>query len=271
MGTWGTALYSDDHAADLRAAVGAVCRLPLDGERIVELLAELHPQARDPADDEHTTFWLVVADQLHRRGISSTAQARALEIISTGTNLQILAKLGMDARGLKARERVLAALADKLRAPVAQKPRKTLKAPEVLLFAPGDVLAHPVDSQGNCPNPYFASAALGRFAPAGWSGCLVVATGRAFDYLAWYQIATSRGFWTQRPTLEEVAGRIDGSTADVGTLSKGHVVKMRLERLGTVPPPDLPPANPGRIRQVVSSDISAANLLSQWLPAGSVS
>ena len=94
---------------------------------------------------------------------------------------------------------------------------------------------------------------------------MVVGTGRALDFLAWYQIATYRGSWKERPTLEEVSGQVDLSTADVGTLSKAHVARMRLELLGKVPPPTVPPPSQGTIIAVVASDISAANILSRWL------
>ena len=85
MGIWGSGLYAGDFAADLRAAVGAVARLPFDGDRLVEILSEVEPDAsRNPADEDHITFWLVVADQFARRGIVSPhAQARALAIIDT--------------------------------------------------------------------------------------------------------------------------------------------------------------------------------------------
>ncbi len=109
MGTWGTGLYSDDFASDLRTSVAAICRLPFKGEQIVELLADLNPEARNPHGEGFTTFWLVVADQLHRRGIRSPAQERAIDIIAKRTNLEELAKLGMTGSDLKARERELAA------------------------------------------------------------------------------------------------------------------------------------------------------------------
>jgi hypothetical protein len=264
VGTWGTGLYSDDFASDLRTSVVAVCRLPLTGEQLVEVLVDLNPAAREPDDDEYTTFWLVVADQLHRRGIHSPAQERAIEILSRRTNLEMLARLGMTEAALKARERALSALGDKLRAPMIEKARKTLKKPQPLLYAAGDVLTYPVDSRENCYNPYLPNPALANFTQTGWSGCMVIATGRALDFLAWYQIATCGSPWKDRPTLEAVSGRIDVSRADVGTLSKAHAAHMRLELLGNAPPPPVPPPSKGRIIGVVASDISASNILSRW-------
>lgn len=85
VGTWGPGLYSDDFAADLRTMVGTVSRLPLSGDEIVALLQDPEPGSAAPDDEDYTTFWLVVADQLHRRGIGSTAYERALAIIDDGS------------------------------------------------------------------------------------------------------------------------------------------------------------------------------------------
>ena len=65
MGAWGIGLYSGDFARDLKATISAVCRLPLDEESLVEAVCGSEASAAaDPADEDHTIFWLVVADQL---------------------------------------------------------------------------------------------------------------------------------------------------------------------------------------------------------------
>lgn len=81
--------------------LSAVCRLPIDGAEIVHLLCELEPVA--PDDEGYTTFWLVLADQLQRRGISSDARARALAIIDDGSDLAMQAELGMSDPDLRKR------------------------------------------------------------------------------------------------------------------------------------------------------------------------
>ena len=71
MGVWGSGLYSGDFALDLRSTIGAVCRLPFDSDRLLEVLCESEPDAAfDGNNEDHTTFWLLVADQFARRGIA---------------------------------------------------------------------------------------------------------------------------------------------------------------------------------------------------------
>ena len=97
MGVWGLGLYSGDFAMDLRGAIKAVARLPFDGERLVEILSETAPAVADnPSDEDHTTFWLVVADQFAKRGIiSDRARTEALQIIDADSDLAMRAALGM--------------------------------------------------------------------------------------------------------------------------------------------------------------------------------
>jgi hypothetical protein len=103
MGVWGSGLYSGDFAADLRAAIRAVSRLPFDADRLATILSCIEPTAANNIDDEdHTTFWLVLADQFARRGIvSKRVRDMTLQIIDSGSDLEMLAKLGMTPALLK--------------------------------------------------------------------------------------------------------------------------------------------------------------------------
>jgi hypothetical protein len=270
MGTWGVGLYSNDDALDLRGSIRAVCRLPYGADELVELLAELNPEARDPDNEGHSTFWLVVADQFQRRGIRSMARKRALEIIADGTDLAMLAKLGMADADLAKRKRLLDALADELRSPPPEKPRKTLKKPQPLLFGAGDVLAFRIDDKGNCCNPYETDPVRANFKAVGWDGCVIVASGLAVEYLAWYLVAPTSAPWKDRPTLAQVVACIDRERVRVGTMSKSHVARMGLEPLGTSEPLKFAPPSKEHLVWTTAQDISAANVLSRWLSPGAI-
>ena len=71
MGVWGTGLYSGDFAMDLRGSISAVARLPFDGDKLVDILCETEPAAaNNPNDEDHSIFWLIVADQFAKRAIA---------------------------------------------------------------------------------------------------------------------------------------------------------------------------------------------------------
>src|SRR5579864_3898323 len=123
MGVWGVGLYSGDFAQDLRSTIRAVARLPFDNDKLADILCETEPTAADnPADEDHTTFWLVVADQFSKRGIAcDRVREKALAIIDSGSDLVILEKLGMDSSGLKKRQKMLEELRPRLAVPVVSR------------------------------------------------------------------------------------------------------------------------------------------------------
>ncbi len=270
MGAWGAGLYANDAALDLKAAVSAVCRLPRSGDELVDLLLEMHPEAADPDDEDRTTFWLVVADLFQKKGIESRARAEALAIIADGSDLAMLEALEMSPADLRKRAKVLTTLGERLAEPPAPKARKTLAAPQPLLLAPGEVYAYPIDDRTSCCNPYLSADRRAQFVPAGWGSCLVVGAGHALDLLAWYQLAPDLHPGRSRPTAADAVAAIDPATNGVGTVSRAHRDRMGLELLGTVEPPAVDPPTTSRVLTVVSSDISAANLLSFWRPLDGV-
>jgi len=132
MGVWGTRLYSGDFALDLRTTVAAVARLPYDGEKLATILAENESAAaNNPADPDHTTFWLILADQFAKRGIScDRVRAKALEIIDSDLDIHSLAKLGMSSPDQAKRLKTLAELRTRLLNPPQRiRPRLVLKSP----------------------------------------------------------------------------------------------------------------------------------------------
>ena len=264
MGAWGPGLYSDDFALDLRATLTAVCRLPIDGDEIVQLLSDLEPAALTPDDEDYATFWLVVGDQLHRRGIASQAPARAIAIIDDRSNLEMLEQLGMSAAELKKRQRNLEKLRRTLSNPLPEKQRKTLSRPQPLLMERGQIYAFPVDSRGNCVNPYFTDATRPEFIQKGWGAFAVVNAGHALEYLAWYELAATQRIIKRKPNLKKAAAAIEPARRSIGTVTRLHVSRMQLELLGSVEVADGPEPPLADTIRITASDISISNLLSLW-------
>lgn len=276
MGQWGTGLYFGDFAGDVRGAFGAVARLPFDGERLLELLCDLEPTAaRDAADPDHTTFWLVCADQFAKRGIAcARLRETALAIIDDGRDLAAKARLGMDEAGLRERRRMLAELRERIVTPPSNpKPRTVMRKPQRYLVETGDMIVFPT-AKGNCINPYFQSkeAITGGWRQDGWGAALIVECGRAFNFLAWYRPLVAPEATAAKPDLAALRGRADWVLQRAGTLSGPHLARMEIERLGTlaVDPAKVERLFPNRPKGTSDAigDISIANRLS--LPADGV-
>jgi hypothetical protein len=267
VGVWGTALYSGDFAMDLRRTIRALARLPFDGERLAAILSASDPgAANNPADEDHTTFWLVVADQFARRGITcDSARERALSIIDDGTDLAMLQRLGMTPPGLAKRRKVLEEARGRIVAPAdGSKPRSVLSKPQILVMELGDVLVYPT-SKGKCINPYFPSKEAARWNQDGWSAQVIVDRGRAFGFLSWYRPVILTHARDTKPTVDSLYGDVPWKLGRPGTCSAQHFKRMELEKLGTlaldetklrVAFPDMP-----RGVSAAVNDISIANAM----------
>ncbi len=109
MGVWGAGLYASDLASDMRPLITSIARLPLDESDIARIVRDAFPEAAEnPDDEDHTTFWLVLADQMAKKGIDcADTRAMAIGIIDDGSDERMIAELGMEPADLRKRSRQL--------------------------------------------------------------------------------------------------------------------------------------------------------------------
>lgn len=234
MGSWGPGLYANDTARDLKPFIAAMCRLPLTGAELVTELARRCSPADDLGHEDHTTFWLVLADQLHSRGVDAGGvYERAVQVIDEGSDLAVRRRLGSSERDLSVRAKKLAVLREKLTSALGPDKRKMLRRPQPLLMKVGDVLAYPVDNNQNSFNPYQSLNTA--FEVQGHSALVVHGSGHVLGYLAVYQAVQLRqGLSAAPPSLDEVRHARGWVQRLPGTCSKAHFKKLRLRRLGSV-------------------------------------
>lgn len=95
VGTWGPGLYSDDIAADLKATLASLLRLPLEPDEILAILRKQEPSLDNPDDESHCDCWFVVADRFHRYGITHSATVdRVTGLIDRGVDLRVKGRSG---------------------------------------------------------------------------------------------------------------------------------------------------------------------------------
>lgn len=212
MGAWGPGLYSSDLAADLKSTITAVLRLPLDGPGLVALLVDAFADiAHDPDAPDHTTFWLVLADRLHQKGLADEATlSRALEILDGGVDAAKMAELEMSPSDLRKRAAKLAELATMLRAPAPTTKRSVLKGPLPHAFEMGACFAFPlIDGE---PPSHADAYGHGRPRVPGWGAGLVLEAELAFGYLPWVRFVGIAEEFDAVPTLDDVRrGTLSGA------------------------------------------------------------
>ncbi len=231
MGTWGAALYDDDQASDLKNTIALISKVPAEGERLLQILEKNWGNC-DPGDDDGRLFWLVVADQFERRGIDCPRlPAMALSIIAGGADLESARDKGADDKFLKERALALDELRQRLIAPRPIKPRKKAgKAPDAVLST-GEVYTFPaMNGVAWCPYrlPYDPP-----FEPNEWGAMVVLASGRAFDWLPWCALASLTVDPTVKPTLADAAGarlitHLQTNGAGIFVPKKAHATGLEL-------------------------------------------
>src|SRR5262245_58234477 len=242
MGSWGSGLYSGDFALDLRSAIRAVLRLPFDADRLAALIEQTDTAAAsNPEHEDHATFWLVLADQFARAGVSSARVTDvALGIIDSDQDLDTQRQLGLTAAGLRKRRQTLAELRQRILSP-SNRRRPTLRQPQPFLMAVGDAIIYPT-CDGRPRNPYAARLdQLKTYGPKGsepwsmdgWAALAIVQRGRAFDFLTWYRPLVVRAPFGRKPDLAALED-CDWRVGRAGTCSRVHFDRMGLEHAGAV-------------------------------------
>jgi hypothetical protein len=137
MGAWGTGIFSDDFASDVRADWREAIIEGRDAEEVTAALIQKY--AKPIEDDDSKIFWFALAAaQMETGRLSPAVRDQALQIIDAGGDV---ARWAAEDQSLaRQRERVLAKLAEKLRGP-QPKPKK-LRRPTSLAvqFDRGDVV-----------------------------------------------------------------------------------------------------------------------------------
>jgi hypothetical protein len=119
-------------------------------------------------------------------------------------------------------------------------PREVLKTPQPLLMHTGDVLVYPTFG-GRCRNPYFVDQNKDRLGTAtppwqaeSWAAMVIVDSGRAFDFLAWYRPLTLAHAVAEKPTLSELQLDLIWKLGRPGTCSASHFKRMGIEKIGEI-------------------------------------
>jgi hypothetical protein len=153
MGAWGGGLYDSDFARDLKGTINGVLRAPLSDEEVLAEIWASHGEGAVAADA--LDYWLVLADQLERRGIRrQDVFERAIAIVEAGEVVAMLEQLEAEPKTIAERRKETAKLVERLRDPRPAKPRRPLKTPQPLLLEPGEALTWPTD-RGDSINRMF--------------------------------------------------------------------------------------------------------------------
>jgi hypothetical protein len=244
MGTWGTGLYDDDEAADLKASIALLSKMPIDSDRLLGILMENRTEPPDFDGDGGPAFWLIVADQFERRGIRNTrAFDRALALIDEGVDLRDQRARDMSEADIAKRSKVLVALKERLLHPRPARTRPRSMRPPPLIVGAGDVLAFPT-MRGASINPWcrpsqtpWPVSGNGPFVQDGWGAMLILTTGRTYEWFPWCSYGRLSLSSKTEPTFADAHGAclLIVETAHIGIPRKQHLERLEARFLGRLP------------------------------------
>ncbi len=247
MGSWGIGLYQDDSAADVRDMISLLAKLPVSGDRLLEIILDNYQDNVGLNEDGGPTFWLVVADQFERRGIPCRrAFEQALKAIDTGADLRDLEARDAGEKDLKKRAKLLETLAPRFREPRPARPRPSGKRLPPMVVAAGEVYRFPT-MQDKAFNPYLSSWERFGFKPDGWGAMLIFACGRAFDWFPWFAGSGLTVDATRPPSLDDAIQSRFIAAEQRGSYMvprKRHLERMPMELIGRL---DLDPRKVAKV------------------------
>ena len=127
MGAWGTGLYQDDIAMEVREYYQELLKKGISNEESLDCVLEAFEEVLEDADDA-PPFWFGLADTQWKLGrLTDEVREQALALLSSGADL---ARWEEATKGQKnARKKVLQALQERLQSP--QPPEKKIRVPRL--------------------------------------------------------------------------------------------------------------------------------------------
>ncbi len=89
MGAWGTAIFSDDLAEDIRSEYNALLSIGKDGHQAEKMLIDYYSDILNKDSDDEPVFWFALALSEWKKGrLSELAKSKALFFLDSGKDLE---------------------------------------------------------------------------------------------------------------------------------------------------------------------------------------
>ncbi|GHV46942.1 hypothetical protein FACS189499_03380 [Clostridia bacterium] len=180
MGAWGTAIFSDDEAADIKQEYQALVAFGIPNEEAFALTKKYFE-----VKDDDTVFWLAIAAIQQKYGILlPEVKDRALEIIENGEDLAIWEE-SADKKDYEKRKQVL----QKLRTSLLAEPLPKRRVPKPKVYKNpwdvGDVLYGKLNNRGDTSDWFCGKYVLYRVVEIEMSAMSHIMPDLVHDKWAW--------------------------------------------------------------------------------------
>jgi hypothetical protein len=143
VGAWGTGIFSDDTAADVRDEYRGYLAEGMEGTAATDKLLSLFKDSQNDADDGPSLWLSLAATQFRYGRLEERVRDRALKIIDDGSDID---RFSGDIRLKRARKRVLQKLRAQLIGPQRDAVTIRREIPSECNWEPGEVVGYKRDS-----------------------------------------------------------------------------------------------------------------------------
>jgi len=147
MGAWGTSIFSDDLALDIRREYGVLLSVGKDTETIERMLMDYYSSILNCNDPDEDVFWFALAHAEWKKGrLSDRVKEKALRALDSGRDLNRWHAKGNE-KDYRERTKVLKAFRELLLSPMP--PAKKIRKPTVhhCPWKAGSLLAYQIINQ----------------------------------------------------------------------------------------------------------------------------
>lgn len=183
MGTWGTAIKSNDAFADVYDEFFELYNKGEKAEQVSKKVIKSNWEILEIEEEKHSLWFAIALAQWETKSLDSEILKRVEEIVESGDDLKIWKDLGASDSELKKRKLALDKFLDKIKSERAKaKPRKRQKQ-KTPIFKTGDCLIFKLEN-GN------------------YGGAVIIGTDTNRE-TAYNLVATTRINQREKPTIEE--------------------------------------------------------------------
>lgn len=161
MGAWGTAIFSDDLAGDIRGEYNALLSIGKGDEEAERLIFDYYADVLRGGDEEESVFWFALALAEWNKGrLSEYVKGKALAILDNGGDLERWNVPGKE-KAYEKRKKVIADLKDKLNSPLPDR-KKMRVSVKHCPWREGSLLAYHIvhNEERVKDDPYFGKYVL---------------------------------------------------------------------------------------------------------------
>ncbi|CAM2876225.1 hypothetical protein HAHI6034_01105 [Hathewaya histolytica] len=160
MGAWGTAIFSDDVADDIRSEYNSLLSVGASDEEATSIIFNMYYFDECEGTEDEPIFWFALALAQWKKGrLTEDIRDAAIEFINIGDDLERWNIKGAE-KDYEKRKKVLENLRETLLSPMPE--RKKVRKPTVIIspWKPGDVLCYQLNHEKIKGEKYYGKYVL---------------------------------------------------------------------------------------------------------------